>query len=118
MKRLFGFAFVLALISVPAFAAKNSQSVTVPENVTVGSAQLPAGDYKVSWTGTGNSVQVTLKQQGVHTPATATVPAKLVEENHDQQSLIINSQSGARTLDSIQLKHVSLVLTSGPASGQ
>ncbi len=118
MKRLLGYAFVLAVLSVPAFAAKNSQSVNVPQTVTVGSTQLPAGDYKVTWTGTGSSVQVSFRQEGVHTPATATIQAKVVQQNHEHSSLIINSKGGVSTLDQIQLNHVSLVLAEGPSSGQ
>ena len=118
MKRLFAFTFVLALASMPAFAAKNSQSVTVPEAVSVGSMQLPAGNYKVTWTGSGSSVQVTLKQQDVRTPATVTTQAKLVSENHSRAAVTINSQGGAKTIELIQLNHVSLLLGSTPSSGQ
>jgi curli biogenesis system outer membrane secretion channel CsgG len=118
MKRLFACAFVLALASIPAFAAKNSQSVTVPEAVSVGSTQLPAGQYKVTWTGSGSSVQVTFKQQDVRTPATATVQAKLVSQNHDHAAVTINSQGGVNSIEQIQLNHVSLLLGSGPAPGQ
>ncbi|HWE83562.1 MAG TPA: hypothetical protein VG267_01360 [Terracidiphilus sp.] len=118
MKRLFAFTFVLALASIPAFAAKNSQSVTVPEAVSVGSTQLPAGNYKITWTGSGPSVQVTLKQQDVRTPATATTQAKLVSENHGHAAVTINNQGGSKTIELIQLDHVSLVLGSAPSSGQ
>lgn len=117
MKRLLGFAFVVTLLSVPAFA-KNSQSVSVPEAVTVGAAHLPAGQYKVTWTGSGSSVQVTLKQQDVHTPATATIQAKLVEQNNDHASVTINSEGGVNTLQEIQLNHVNLEISSSPAPGQ
>lgn len=117
MKRLLGLVCVVTLLSIPAFA-KNSQSVSVPEAVTVGSTQLPAGQYKVTWTGSGSNVQVTLKQQDVRTPATATVQAKLVEQNNDNVSLTTNVQGGVNTLQQIELKHVSLVLSSSPSSGQ
>ena len=47
MKRLFGFALMLALFSVPAFAGKQvSIREPLPRTATVGSTQLPAGDYK------------------------------------------------------------------------
>ena len=117
MKRLLGFAVLVTLLSVPAFA-KNSQSVVVPKDVTVGSTQLPAGQYKVTWTGTGSSVQVTLKQQDAHTPATATVQAKLVEQNNGNASVTIDTQGAVNTLQEIQLNHVNLVLSSSPAPGQ
>ncbi len=118
MKRLCAFAVVLAFISVPAFAASHSQSVTMPEAVTVAGAQLPAGQYKVTWTGAGPTVQVTLKQQDARTPATATVQAKLVEQKNDYTAVTINNQGGAKTVQLIQLNHVNLILSSSPSSGQ
>jgi hypothetical protein len=59
MKRFVGYAAMLALLSAPAFAAKNSSTVTISEPVTVGTTQLPAAEYHVTWTGTGSSAQVT-----------------------------------------------------------
>ncbi len=55
MKRFLGYVLVLGSLVVPAFAAKNSQSLTLTTPVTVGTTQLPAGDYKVTWTGTGST---------------------------------------------------------------
>ncbi|HUY95733.1 MAG TPA: hypothetical protein VMU71_10555 [Terracidiphilus sp.] len=118
MKRLIGCAVALACFSVPAFAASHSQSVTMPQAVTVAGTQLPAGHYKVTWSDSGSTVQVSLKQQDVRTPATATVAAKLVQQNNDHTAVVINSQDGVVTLEQIQLDHVNLVLSSGPASGE
>lgn len=118
MKRFFGIASMLALLSIPAFAAKNSQTVQLPSTVSVAGTQLPAGDYKVSWTGTGPTVQVTLKQEDTSKPATVSFSAKLVQQNHDRPVLTTNSQGGMNTLESIELNHVSLVLSGSPAAGQ
>jgi hypothetical protein len=118
MKRLIGCAVALACLSVPAFAANHSETVMVPQAVTVAGTQLPAGHYKVTWSDSGSTVQVTLKQQDVHTPATATVAAKLVQQNNDHNAVLINSQGGVVTLEQIQLDHVNLILSSGPASGE
>lgn len=114
MKRVFGYALVLALAAAPAFAAKNSQSVTLADAVKVGSTQIPAGDVKVTWTGTGDNVQVTLVENG----KTVTVPAKLVQEKHDHKGYVVNRASGAEQLESIQLSNVSLQFESPTASGQ
>ncbi len=46
MKRFFGYALIVASLSLPAFAAKNSQDVTLNAPVKVGTTQLPAGNYK------------------------------------------------------------------------
>lgn len=114
MKRFLGYAAMLALVSAPAFAAKNSENITISQPVTVGTTQLPAADYKVSWTGTGNSAQVTL----VHGKSVVTVPAKLVEQKNNVNSVLTESKSGSNVLESINLKQVTLVFTSSPSSGQ
>ncbi len=115
MKRAFAFALVLASLSVPAFAAKNSQSLTLNTPVKVGTTELPAGDYKVSWTGTGSAVQVTFAQKG---KSPVTVPAKAVEAKNNHVSTLTNSVGGADVLESIQLKDLTLNLTDGTATGQ
>jgi len=115
MKRFFGFALILALSAVPALAATNSQSVTFAGAVKVGSTQLPAGSYKVTWTGAGPAVQVTLTQ-GKKT--LATVQAKVVEQKNNHNGVTTNTQGGVDVVQAIQLNNVSLVLDSTPAPGQ
>ena len=57
MKRLVAFASMLVLAAAPAFAAGvKPQTVIIPEAVQVGSRQLPAGSYKLAWTGSGPDV--------------------------------------------------------------
>ena len=114
MKRLFGCALVLALTAAPALAAKNSQSVNFAQAVKVGSTDIPAGDVKVTWTGTGDSVQVTLAENG----KTITVPAKLVEEKHTHKGYVVSRVGGTDQLQAIQFSNVSLQLESPTASGQ
>lgn len=114
MKRLFGSALMLALAAAPAFAAKNSQSVNIAQSVQVGSTQIPAGDLKVTWTGAGDNVQVTLAENG----KSFTVPAKLVEEKHSHKGYTVSRTNGADQLQSIQLSNVSLQFESPSASGQ
>src|SRR3974390_2981941 len=104
MKRFIGFAIILSSLSIPAFAAKNSQTINLATPVTIGSANLPAGQYKLSWSGTAPDVQVTLEQKNVSKPATATLPAKLVTEKHDRTQLTTGSKDGVNTLQSVQFK--------------
>lgn len=118
MKRFLGCALILGLFSIPGFAATNSKSVTFPDKVTVGSTQLPAGDYKVSWTGEGPSVQVTILQKYVHHPLTVTVPAKLETVKDGHTGLMINNTNGSDVLQVIQLNKINLVLGGAPAQGQ
>jgi hypothetical protein len=114
MKRLLGYALMLALATAPAFAAKNSQSVNFAQSVKVGSTEIPAGECKVSWTGTGDSVQVTLANSG----KTVTIPAKLVAEKHDHKGYVVNRVAGSDQLQTIQLSNVTLQIESPAASGQ
>lgn len=114
MKRFLGYAAVLALVSAPAFAAKNFDTVNISETVTVGTTTLPAAEYRVSWTGTGSSAQVTL----AHGKSVVTLPAKLVDQKNDVNSVLTDSKNGANVLEGINLSKVSLVFTSSPNSGQ
>lgn len=118
MKRILGCALILGLLSVPGFAASNSKNVNFPQNLTVGTTQLPAGDYKVSWTGTGPTVQVSFVQKGAYHPLTTTIPAKLVDVSNGHTGLTIDSKNGVSTLQMIQLDKLNLVLGDAPAQGQ
>jgi len=115
MKRYFGFALILASLSVPSFAAKNSQNITLTDAVKVGTTQLPAGDYKVTWTGAGQNVQVTIADRGKNT---VTVPAKLVDAKNGHVAVLTNAVGGAQVLETIQLDKLSLVLAGASASGE
>jgi len=107
MKRIFGFVLASVLLSVPALAASNSQTVKFPGALQVGSAVLPAGDYKVTYTGTGADAKVTIEKKGV---PTLTVPAKVVEQKHDHVGVSTNAQGDKEILQTIFLSNVSLVL--------
>ena len=115
MKRFLGIAIILCSLSLPAFAAKNTQKVTFWQATQVGSAQVPAGTYKVSWTGTDSNLQVTINQ-GKKTVATA--PAKLVPAKNLNVSVSTNSENGVEVLQSIQLDNFNLVFTNAGSTGQ
>ena len=55
-----------------AFAASNSTSINLLSAATIAGKQLQPGTYKVSWTGSGDNLTVTIK--GNHTEISA--PAK------------------------------------------
>jgi hypothetical protein len=118
MKRLLYSAAILALVSVPAFAAKNQQTVNFPEAVTVGSAQLPAGDYKVTWTGTGANVQVTLLEKDKFSAKPTTVTAKAVDAAESHTGFTLDRQGNVNTLETLQLGKTTLVFAAAPANGQ
>lgn len=107
MKRIFGTALLLALFALPSFAANKPQAVTFVHTVQVGSTQLPAGDYKVSWTGTGKDVQVTIEAKG---KPSVTAKAVLVNAKHDFTSVLTTSVNGTQVLDGIDFSNVSLTI--------
>lgn len=115
MKRLVSFASVLVLLAAPAFGAgPKPQTVVIPENVVIGSTQVPAGTYKLEYTGTGASVQVTLTQSK---KTIATFAAKAVEGKNDP-SVNVMTNAGVNQLEAINLDKVSLQIVNAPHSGQ
>jgi len=114
MKRFFGFALLLVLFAVPAFAGGKTQKVTIGAPVQVGSTQVAAGEYEISWTGTGSSVKVTLEKNGktvVTFPATAAVI-------NSMPGMETADQGGVARLQVLHLNKISFTVTSAPQSGQ
>ena len=118
MKRLLLSAAILTLVSAPAFAAKNEKTVNFPEAVNIGSTQLPASDYKVTWTGTGSNAQVTLVDKDKFKPTPVTVSAKVVESATDHTGFTVDRQGDANVLQALQLGKTTLVFAGAPANGQ
>jgi hypothetical protein len=114
MKRFFGIALTLVLFALPAFAGTKPQTVIIPQKVQIGSTQLPAGDYKLTWTGSGSSVQVTLTQ---NEKAVVTFSAKAIEGKYEP-GVETMTDGGVTVLETIQLRTVSLVLENASHSGQ
>ncbi|HTB96977.1 MAG TPA: hypothetical protein VK716_08195 [Terracidiphilus sp.] len=115
MKRFMGIALIVGSLTIPALAAKNSQTLTFTQPEKVGSSLLTAGDVKVSWTGTGSNVQVMLEQKG---KAPVTVTAKMVDTKNGHVGLVTDSVNGVDVLQSIQLNSFTLVLTGSSSQGE
>jgi len=107
-------ALALSAAEPKAFAAKNSEKITILSPVTVGTTQLPAAEYKVTWNETGSNAQVTLK----HGKSVVTLPAKVVEQKHDAITLLTDDKGEASILLGIDLSKVSVDFESSPASGE
>jgi hypothetical protein len=115
MKRFIGYAAMLVLASAPAFAAKNSENVKIDRPVAVGTTQLPAAEYKVTWSEIGPNAQVTL----THGKSVVTLPAKVVKQKHFYVTLQTeDDKGGASTLLGVNLSTVSVEFTSSRSSGQ
>jgi len=114
MKRFFGLLLMIVLVSAPAFAGTKPQTVTFPGTVQIGSTQVPAGDYKLAWTGSGPSVQVTLTRQG---KTVATFTAKVID-GKSTPGLETVTRSGAAFVQTIHLNNATLELEVPAHSGQ
>jgi hypothetical protein len=113
MKRFSSLLILSTMISIAAFAADGgSGKVLLNTAVKVGSTELPAGEYKVTWTGTGDNAQVTLKQGRT----TASAPAQVVEIHRNSDAFATKNENGLRVLTEIQFHDATLVLH--PASSQ
>jgi hypothetical protein len=107
MKRFASLILLSTLIATTAFAASSgSGKIRLDSAVKVGATELPAGDYKVTWTGSGPSAQVTLTQG----KTTATSPAQVVEVQRKADAISTKSENGARVLTEIQFRNQTLVL--------
>jgi len=112
MKRLSSLLILLTMISIAAFAAEGgSGKVSLDSAVKVGSTELPAGEYKVTWTGSGDNAQVTLKQG----KTTATAPAQVVEVRRKSEAFATKNENGSRVLTEIQFRDTTLVLHESPS---
>jgi hypothetical protein len=101
-------AFLLTSVS---FAAENSKHLTIASPVQVGSTTLQPGDYNVTWSGNGPSVNVTFAK-GKKTVATA--PAKLENATpNNQTSVETTHASNNQELKKINWPHVSLDFNQG-----
>ncbi len=117
MKRLLSVLTVVSLLTIAAFAADaGSGTVRLDSAVRVGSTDVPAGSYKVTWTGSGDNAQVTLKQ-GKYT---VTAPAQVVDAKNSKDAFATKTENGARVLTQIQFKETTLVLrdSTAPIAGR
>jgi len=107
MKRISSLLILSTLLAVTAFAANaGSGKVTLDSAVKVGSTELPAGNYKVTWTGSGDNAQVTLKQG----KTSATTTAQVLEVRRPVDAVATKSENGSRVLTEIQFRDTTLVL--------
>ena len=112
MKRILGFAMLLALFSLPLLAAKNSQTFLLPSDVRVGDVQLPQGYCQVSWTQpSGSEVQLTFKAQN---KKTATVAARMVEGKQGNVGVETFVVDGVTYLGQLQTKQARFVVRETP----
>jgi hypothetical protein len=117
MKSLAALASTFVLLAAPAFAAGNSKplNLVIPQTVQVGTTQLPAGNYKLSYTGSGSTAQVTLTQTG---KTIITFTATEVDQKTANEGVDVRAHGSASDLTAIHLSKVSFVLNAAPHAGQ
>jgi hypothetical protein len=114
-KRVLAFTFILAILPFAANAAtKNSANVLINNDVTVGTTELPKGNYKVVWTGTDPNGQVTF----TNGKWTKTVPAHIVEGRNSIQAEMTNLKNNKTFLTAIQLPNATLQFGDGTHAGE
>jgi len=95
MKRSIPFALAFALFATPLFAATKA-TIDIPNDVSVGSTQIPAGEYKLAYQGSGPVVNVFLSQPG-HAPIE--FAAKVLPSRNTEVSVTVEKKAdGGRSL--------------------
>jgi hypothetical protein len=94
------------LLATSAFAANNVNkgSFEVFDPITVSGHQLSPGQYKLTWEGTGSSVELMILSQG---KVVATVPARFVElgqASHDNATESHKNDDGSQSLTQIDFR--------------
>jgi len=102
-KRLKGVLLGLALLlSVSAFAS-NKGSLSLSDNVMLGTQTLKPGDYSVKWDGNGPDVQLNIMKGS---KVVATTPARLVDVNQpfsDDAAVTTLNSDGSKSLTGLRL---------------
>ncbi|HTV04730.1 MAG TPA: hypothetical protein VME86_05125 [Acidobacteriaceae bacterium] len=111
----FGVGLLALVFTFAAHAAKNSKTVDFPHPVQVGSATVPAGPVKITWTGTGSDAQLTFAAGSKHS---VTVPAEIVAQKNPDTAISTISVNGASYLQSVELNDVTLVVRNAPTATQ
>ena len=115
MKRILGIGLLLALFSLPVFAAKNSHVFLMPDNVKVGDAQLPSGDCNVSWSQNGQQAQLTITTQD---KKTVTVPVQVVQDKQDSFGVGTTVVNGVTYLKEVHTPNARYVIQDSPNVGK
>ncbi len=118
-KYLLPATMLLLLVSLAAWAkSKSEASVTLSDSVQVAGKQLPPGDYRIRWEGSGSNVQVTFLKNGKDV-ATASAKMEAKKNPYDSTAVLTKSApSGTSLLTGIQLKDVELQFQPQAAGGQ
>ena len=97
--------FVFALtMSISAFAASKSETVTLFHDAQINGKTLPAGDYTVKCDTTGSTAQVKFLKNGKEV-ATANGQVKQLSSAPNHNQIVTNDGNGAATISEIDFGH-------------
>jgi hypothetical protein len=113
-KRYLAFTFILALPFAAYAASQNSAHIVLDSTVTVGTTELPKGNYKVVWTGTDPNVQVTF----INGDWTKTVPAHIVEGRNNLEAEMTNVKDNKTFLTALEFHNATLQFGGATQSGE
>jgi len=103
----------LLLLSVIGWASANMKAkIQIYQTVHIGSTQLAPGEYKMTWTESGSSAEVTFWQGK---KAVATVPAQVTQERSGYDGPVLHTDTVSNTLTGVGLPTVLLSFTSESA---
>ncbi len=117
MKRFWAFVSLLALVSLPGFAAsQKTKNLTLTDKVQVAGKQLKPGDYKLKWEDTNNGNTTVSFTQGKD--VVATVPAQVKKEkNVNNATMEVNTAGGQNQLQRVYTNDTVLDFTGASGSG-
>jgi hypothetical protein len=114
-KRALAIAFILSSLPFAASAAtKNSAHVVLDSPVTVGTTEVPKGNYKVEWTGTDANAQVTFTSG----QWTKTIPAHIVAEKNGVEAQTTTVKGDKTFLTALELHNATLVFADSARAGE
>ena len=114
MKRSLALGFLMVLFSLSMHAATNSQKVFLSGPIQVGATTLPAGDCKLTWTGSGADAQLTFQVSG---QKPVTMPVEAIEKKSTYHAVQTNKVNGVEVLQTVILEKVTFNLKPAPVSG-
>jgi hypothetical protein len=113
VKKLLGYV-AFALLTTPLFAAKPT-NVNIPDIVTVGTTQIAAGEYKLSYAGAGPAVKVTLQRSGA---SPIVLDAEFVTVEKGNPSVTTETVNGIRVLRRIELRNSAFIFENQQPTNQ
>ena len=108
-----GLLLGLALLLATSVFASNTGSLNVQEPLMISGKQVPVGDYKVKWEGTGSNVEVSIVKGKT---VLATAPARLVdlkESSASDAAVVRKNDDGSRSLSEIRFSGKKFALALG-----